>query len=73
MNAIVLWSAPCEVIQPHHLKGVGGRPPVGMESMLRMHFIPHRFDLADEACEEALPDSAGLRRCEFDQERRRGT
>ncbi len=30
--------------------------------MLRIHFIQHWFNLADEACEEALYDSAGLRR-----------
>jgi IS5 family transposase len=30
--------------------------------MLRIHFIQHWFNLADEACEEALYDSASLRR-----------
>ena len=62
MNAIVPWSALCEVVQPHYPKGVGGRPPIGLERMLRMHFIQHWFNLADEACEEAVYDSAGLRR-----------
>jgi transposase, IS5 family len=62
MNAIVPWTALCEVIQPHYPKGVGGRPPIGLERMLRIHFIQHWFNLADEACEEALYDSAALRR-----------
>ena len=62
MNAIVPWSALCDVIQPHYPKGVGGRPPIGLERMLRIHFIQHWFNLADEACEEALYDSASLRR-----------
>jgi IS5 family transposase len=62
MNAIVPWTALCEVIQPHYPKGVGGRPPIGLERMLRIHFIQHWFNLADEACEEALYDSASLRR-----------
>jgi IS5 family transposase len=62
MNAIVPWAALCEVIQPHYPKGVGGRPPIGLERMLRIHFIQHWFNLADEACEEALYDSASLRR-----------
>jgi transposase, IS5 family len=62
MNAIVPWPALCEVIQPHYPKGVGGRPPIGLERMLRIHFIQHWFNLADEACEEALYDSASLRR-----------
>ena len=30
--------------------------------MLRIHFVQHWFKLADEACEEALYDSASLRR-----------
>jgi transposase, IS5 family len=62
MNSIVPWTALCEVIQPHYPKGIGGRPPIGLERMLRIHFIQHWFNLADEACEEALYDSASLRR-----------
>ena len=62
MNAIVPWAALCGVIAPHYPKGVGGRPPIGLERMLRIHFIQHWFNLADEACEEALYDSASLRR-----------
>ena len=62
MNAIVPWAQLCDVIQPHYPKGIGGRPPIGLERMLRMHFIQHWFNLADVACEEALYDSASLRR-----------
>ena len=62
MNEIVPWAQLCEVIEPHYAKGVGGRPPVGLERMLRMHFVQHWFNLADQACEEALLDSAALRR-----------
>jgi transposase, IS5 family len=61
MNSIVPWTALCEVIQPHYPKGVGGRPPIGLERMLRIHFVQHWFNLADQACEEALYDSASLR------------
>jgi len=39
-----------------------GRPPVGLQRMLRMYFVQHLFNLADEACEEALLDSTALRR-----------
>jgi len=62
MNSIVPWTALCEVTQPHYPEGIGGRPPIGLERMLRIHFIQHWFNLADEACEEALYDSASLRR-----------
>src|SRR5665213_2991040 len=62
MNAIVPWSALCAVIEPHYPKAGRGRPPVGLERMLRMYFVQHWFNLADEACEEALLDSTALRR-----------
>ena len=62
MEAIVPWSALCEVIEPHYPKAGNGRPPIGLERMLRIHFIQHWFNLADLTCEEALYDSASLRR-----------
>lgn len=62
MEAIVPWSALCEVIEPHYPKAGNGRPPIGLERMVRIHFIQHWFNLADLACEEALYDSASLRR-----------
>lgn len=61
MEAIVPWSALCEVIEPHYPKAGNGRPPIGLERMWRIHFIQHWFNLADLACEEALYDSASLR------------
>lgn len=62
MEAIVPWAALCEVIEPHYPKAGNGRPPIGLERMLRIHFVQHWFNLADLACEEALYDSASLRR-----------
>ena len=62
MEAIVPWSALCEVIEPYYPKAGNGRPPIGLERMLRIRFIQHWFNLADLACEEALYDSASLRR-----------
>ena len=61
MEAIVPWSALCEVIEPHYPKAGNGRPPIGLQRMLRIHFIQHWFNLADLSCEEALYDSASLR------------
>ncbi len=61
-EAIVPWSALCEVIEPYYPKAGNGRPPIGLERMVRIHFIQHWFNLADLACEEALYDSASLRR-----------
>lgn len=62
MNRIVPWEALCAVIEPHYPKAGKGRRPIGLERMLRIHFLQHWFNLADLACEEALYDSASLRR-----------
>lgn len=62
MQAIVPWAELCEVIDPYYPKAGNGRPPIGLERMLRIHFVQPWFNLADLACEEALYDSASLRR-----------
>jgi len=62
MERIVPWEALCSVIQPHYPRVGNGRPPIGLERMLRMYFVQHWFNLADQACEEALLDSTALRR-----------
>ena len=62
MEQIVPWAELCSVIEPHYSKAGNGRPPVGLERMLRMYFVQHWFNLADAACEDALLDSTALRR-----------
>ena len=67
MGKLVPSAALCSVIEPHYPKaGNGlnspGRSPIGLERMLRMYFVQHWFNLADEACEDALLDSTALRR-----------
>jgi IS5 family transposase len=62
MEQIIPWSDLCSVIEPHYPKAGNGRPPVGLERMLRMYFVQHWFNLADAACEDALLDSTALRR-----------
>jgi transposase, IS5 family len=54
MDALVPWRELCELIEPHYPKAGKGRPPIGLERMLRLHFLQVWFNLADEACEEAL-------------------
>ena len=61
MGDIVPWMELCSVIEPYYPKGQGGRPTIGLDRMVRMLFVQHWFNLADEACEEALYDSASLR------------
>src|ERR1700760_294936 len=62
MEQVVPWLELCAVIEPFYPKAGNGRPPVGLERMLRMYFIQHWFNLADAACEDALLDSTVLRR-----------
>ena len=42
-EAIVLWSTLREVIAPHYPKVGTGRPPIGLERMLRIRFIQHWY------------------------------
>lgn len=61
MDKLVPWKELCAVIEPYYPKAGNGRPPIGLERMLRMYFIAHWFNLADEACEDALYDIAAFR------------
>jgi transposase, IS5 family len=72
MDALVPWAEFCELIEPHYPRAGNGRPPVGLERMLRMYCLANWFNLADEACEEALYDTPVFREfCGFDLGRER--
>jgi transposase, IS5 family len=61
MEGVVPWARLCTVIAPHYPKGKRGRPPMGIERMLRIYFLQQWYALADEALEDALYDSQALR------------
>ena len=63
MNTVVPWADLVAVIEPYYPKtsSAGGRPPVGLERMLRIHCLQLWFDLSDPAVEEALYDSRAMR------------
>jgi len=61
MNRVVPWAGLCELIEPHYPKAGRGRQPVGLERMLRIHFLQHWFNLSDPAVEEALYESNSMR------------
>src|SRR5499433_945543 len=62
MEQVVPWSALCALIDPFYPKPGNGRPPVGVERMLRLYFLQQWFNLSDPAVEEALYDSLAMRR-----------
>src|SRR5438034_8786545 len=61
MDRVVPWKQLCALIEPVYSKGTAGRPPVGLERMLRIYFLQQWFNLSDPAVEEALYDSASMR------------
>jgi IS5 family transposase len=54
MEWVVPWRALGALIEPVYPKAGNGRPPVGLERMLRLYFLQHWFNLSDPALEEVL-------------------
>ena len=62
MDRIIPWKALSKVIKPYYPKPKGaGRRPIGIQRMLRIHFIQHWFEPSDPGAEEALYDSRAMR------------
>jgi IS5 family transposase len=61
MEQAVPWSRLVARLAPLYPKGERGRPPIGLERMLRVYFVQQWYGLADEAVEDALYDSQALR------------
>src|ERR1700751_4703726 len=61
MEQVVPWSRLVDRLRPFYPKGERGRPPIGLERMLRLYFLQQWYGLADEALEDALYDSQALR------------
>src|SRR3989442_3380544 len=61
MEQVVPWGELCALVAPHYPKPGKGRPPVGVERMLRIYFLQQWFNLSDPAVEETLYDSAVMR------------
>ncbi len=60
MEEAIPWAKLLAVIEPFYPKGERGRPPVGLERMLRVYFLQQWYGLADEALEDALYDSQAM-------------
>ncbi len=61
MEQVVPWAELSALIEPVYPKAGQGRPPVGVERMLRIYFLQQWFNLSDPAVEEALYESVSLR------------
>ena len=61
MEQVVPWARLVERLRPLYPKGERGRPPIGLERMLRIYFLQQWYGLADEGLEDALYDSQALR------------
>ena len=62
MNEIIPWDEWVDIIEPYYPKGKRGRPPMGIEKMLRMYLLQIWFNLSDPATEDAIYDSYAMRK-----------
>ena len=61
MDLVVPWSELVALIEPHYPNTGKGRPPIGVERMLRIYFLQQWFNLSDPGVEDALYDSLAMR------------
>lgn len=62
MDAVVPWSRLLALIDPHYPSTGQGRPPIGLERMLRVYFLQQWFNLSDPQAEDSLYDIESMRR-----------
>ena len=62
MEQVVPWKKLCSIIGPFYPKGDKERLPIGLERMLRIHYLQSCFNLSDPGVEEALYDMESMRR-----------
>lgn len=61
MEKVVPWTRLVAAVEPHYPKGERGRPPIGLQRMLRIYFLQQWYGLSDEGLEDALYDSMAMR------------
>jgi IS5 family transposase len=61
MDEIIPWDEWVACIKPYYPDGQRGRPPKGIEKMLRMYLLQCWFNLSDEGLEDAIYDSYAMR------------
>jgi IS5 family transposase len=61
MDDFISWDEWVAYVKPFYPNGQRGRPPLGIEKMLRMYLLQCWFALSDEGIEDAIYDSYALR------------
>jgi IS5 family transposase len=61
MDLVVPWAALSALIEPCYPSGERGRPPIGIERMLRIYFLQQWFNTSDPQAGHSLYDSAAIR------------
>ncbi|MBQ6353656.1 MAG: transposase [Lachnospiraceae bacterium] len=61
MDRLIPWEYWVDEIRPYYAKGRRGRPPRGIELMLRMHLLKTWFSLSESGLEDAIYDSYAMR------------
>jgi IS5 family transposase len=61
MDEIIAWDEWSALVEPYYPRGKRGRPPRGVEIMLRMYLLQNWFNLSDEGLEDAIYDSYAFR------------
>lgn len=61
MERLIPWKEWCALVEPYYPSGRRGRPPRGVEIMLRMYLLSVWFNLSDEGVEDAIYDSYAFR------------
>ena len=63
MEQVVPWAELVAVIEPHYPKpGKRGRPPMPLQSMLRIYFMQQWYAMSDPGIEDALYEIESMRR-----------
>lgn len=62
MDDIIPWDEWVAIVEPYYPKGKRGRPPINLETVLRMYLLQIWFSLSDEGVEDAIYDSYAMRK-----------
>lgn len=62
MEEVIPWGEWIALVEQYYPSGKRGRPPRGVETMLRMYMLSNWYNLSDEGIEDAIYDSYAFRK-----------